>query len=76
MDRATDNAAAPARPWYREPWPWILMAGPAVALVGCMVTMYLAANRYVDAPITEGATRQGLVVTKTPAAIAKAPAAR
>ncbi|ARP84540.1 lipoprotein [Bordetella genomosp. 8] len=76
VDKAEATAAAPARPWYREPWPWILMAGPAIALVGCTVTMYLAANRYVDTPITEGATRQGLVVTKTPPATARPPAAR
>jgi uncharacterized protein len=63
-----ETISPPARPWYREPWPWILMAGPAIALAGCMVTMYLAANRYVDEPITEGVTRQGLVVSKTSAA--------
>ena len=22
-----------AKPWHREPWPWILMAGPAVGIV-------------------------------------------
>ena len=21
------------RPWYREPWPWIFIAGPASAVV-------------------------------------------
>jgi len=21
------------KPWYREPWPWLLMAGPATVLV-------------------------------------------
>uniref|UniRef100_UPI0039F01D94 lipoprotein n=1 Tax=Bordetella sputigena TaxID=1416810 RepID=UPI0039F01D94 len=57
--------APPARPWYREPWPWILMAGPAIALIACMLTIYLATTRYVDIPITEGVTRQGLVVTKS-----------
>ena len=20
------------RPWYREPWPWILMSGPAIVV--------------------------------------------
>ena len=29
-------------PWYREPWPWILMSGPAVVLVAGAVTMWIA----------------------------------
>src|SRR4051812_31343236 len=25
------------RPWYREPWPWLLMSGPAIVVVaGCL----------------------------------------
>jgi hypothetical protein len=34
----------PLKPWWREPWPWILMAGPAVTVVGCLVTLALALN--------------------------------
>ena len=63
----SEPLAPPPRPWYREPWPWILMAGPAAALVACLVTVYLAVARYTDPPITEGATREGLVVRKVPA---------
>jgi hypothetical protein len=33
---------APPRPWYREPRPWILMAGPAAAVVAGAVTLWLA----------------------------------
>ena len=29
-------------PWYREPWPWILMAGPAIVVVAGAFTMTLA----------------------------------
>lgn len=54
------------RPWWREPWPWILMAGPAAALVGCIVTIVLAYTWHPDTPITEGAVRRGLVVEKAP----------
>ncbi|OZI60744.1 hypothetical protein [Bordetella genomosp. 11] len=63
----------PPRPWYREPWPWILMAGPAAVLAGCVFTIYLAATRYTDPPITEGVTREGLVVRKVPAVRAAPP---
>jgi len=29
-------------PWYREPWPWILMAGPAAVLVAGAATAWIA----------------------------------
>jgi len=65
-----------SRPWYREPWPWILMAGPALAVVGCLITIYLAVTRYADEPVVEGAVRHGLVVQRLPAALpAPGPAA-
>jgi hypothetical protein len=31
-----------ALPWYRHPWPWLLMAGPAVAIVASLGSAYLA----------------------------------
>lgn len=30
------------RPWYREPWPWVLIAIPAVAVIASLATLYLA----------------------------------
>jgi len=50
--------------WYREPWPWFLMAGPLLAILGCMITIYLAMTRFDDQPILEGATKRGLVVKR------------
>ena len=31
----TAHVAAPltVKPWYREPWPWFLMAGPFLSLI-------------------------------------------
>lgn len=29
-------------PWYREPWPWILMAGPAIVIVAGVITTWIA----------------------------------
>lgn len=29
-------------PWYKEPWPWILMAGPALVVIAGFFTFYLA----------------------------------
>jgi len=28
--------------WYRQPWPWIVMSGPAAAVIGSLVSAYLA----------------------------------
>lgn len=39
-----DTAAAP-RPWYREPWPWVLIAIPALTVVACGITLWLAITR-------------------------------
>jgi hypothetical protein len=30
------------RPWYREPWPWVLMAIPLLAVAASAVTLWLA----------------------------------
>jgi hypothetical protein len=34
----------PATPWYREPWPWLLMIAPAAAVVAGIFTWWLAAH--------------------------------
>ena len=33
-----------ARRWYREPWPWIVMSGPALAVVFSCYSAYLAVH--------------------------------
>lgn len=47
-------------PWYKEPWPWILMSGPAIVVVACIYTIYLAYSHF-DQPLS-GATKRGLQV--------------
>ena len=53
-----------SKPWWREPWPWILMAGPAAAIVGCIITIVLAVQNFGDQAITDGGVKRGLVVSK------------
>lgn len=36
---------AKARPWYRQLWPWLLIIPPAGAVIGGMITLYLAVTR-------------------------------
>ena len=35
---------ADSKPWYRQPWVWFLIALPMTAVVGGLVTMYIAAT--------------------------------
>jgi hypothetical protein len=58
------------RPWWQHRWPWLLILGPAMAVVGCMITIVLAFQSYGDQAIIDGGTRQGLVIT-APAAPAQ-----
>jgi len=31
-----------ALPWYKEPWPWIVMSGPALVIVAGVITTWIA----------------------------------
>ena len=50
------------KPWWKQLWPWLLISGPAVAMIGCMITIYLAINLYADKPLRDGLIKQGLKV--------------
>lgn len=52
-----------ARPWYREPWPWILMAGPAVVVVAGIVTLGFAIGSF-DGLVAEDYYKRGLAVNQ------------
>jgi hypothetical protein len=52
-----------SRPWYREPWPWILMSGPAVVVVAGFVTLWLAI-RSSDGLVAEDYYKEGLAVNR------------
>ena len=51
-------------PWYREPWPWLLMAGPALVVVASMITLWLAI-RSDDGLVVDDYYKQGLAVNQT-----------
>lgn len=54
---------ARAQPWYREPWPWMLMAGPATVVVASMVTLWLAV-RSDDGLVADDYYKQGLAINR------------
>lgn len=51
------------RPWWKHRWPWILMSGPAIAVLGCAVTIWMAYNVSTDAPVQDGVKQHGFKVT-------------
>lgn len=64
MKSAPRSAAlSPARPWYREPWPWLLMVGPAAVIVAGVITAWLAV-RSSDGLVEDDYYKQGLAVNQ------------
>ncbi len=56
------NEQQTMKPWWKQLWPWLLISGPAVAMIGCIITIYLAVNLYADKPLRDGVIKQGLKV--------------
>lgn len=56
--RNSDN-----QPWYKERWPWFLMAGPAIVIVAGFVTAWLAVVSN-DGLVTDDYYKQGLAVNQ------------
>ncbi len=52
-----------ARPWYREPWPWIVMAAPASAVVAGMAMLWLAIDSN-DGLVIDDYYKQGLAINQ------------
>jgi len=48
-------AAIPA-PWWRFPMVWLVLAGPAIVVAACVVTMVIA-FRHADVVLTEAPAR-------------------
>jgi hypothetical protein len=49
------------KPWYREPWPWILMSGPAVVVVAGVATAWIAFAT-ADSLVAEDYYKRGLTI--------------
>lgn len=57
------KSAVSSQPWYREPWPWILMAGPFIVVIAGFITAYLAIVSN-DGLVEDDYYRQGLTVNQ------------
>lgn len=51
------------RPWYRERWPWLLMAGPLAVLVAGAVTTWIAFAS-ADGLVADDYYKQGLGINR------------
>lgn len=56
------------KPWWKYAWPWILMGGPALAIVGCAITIWMAFTVSPDTQLHDGVVQHGLKVTEQKAA--------
>jgi hypothetical protein len=54
---------AHALPWYKEPWPWLVMAGPAIVVVASFITLWLAITRD-DGLVAENYYNEGLAINR------------
>ena len=57
----TTMSATP--PWYRHRWPWLLAIAPAAALVGGIVTFWLAAHT-ADSMVVDDYYREGRAINQ------------
>lgn len=46
-----------SKPWWKQLWPWLLILGPALAAIGCAITIYLAFTVHADEPVRDGIKR-------------------
>ena len=58
-----DHNAMP-QPWYRERWPWLLMAGPAAVIVAGFFTLWLAVKSD-DGLVADDYYKRGLAINQT-----------
>ena len=58
----TDDSLA--KPWYRDRWPWILMAGPAFVVCGGSYAMWLAKNSD-DGLVADDYYKRGMAINRT-----------
>jgi hypothetical protein len=59
MTLKTDN-----QPWYKERWPWFLMAGPGIVIIAGFITLWLAVVSY-DGLVSDDYYKQGLEVNQS-----------
>jgi hypothetical protein len=57
-------AATTTARWYRQRWPWLLIAGPALVVVASIATAWLAVKSD-DGLVTDNYYKRGLLINRT-----------
>ncbi|WP_292933526.1 FixH family protein [Noviherbaspirillum sp.] len=60
---SVSNRINPSKPWYRHPWPWLLMLGPLVVVMAGSYTAWLAFTRQ-DALVVDDYYKQGKAINQ------------
>lgn len=63
MNAVTADKKTEPKPWYREPWPWLLMSGPAIVVVAGISTAFIA-YRGADGLVADDYYKQGLGINR------------
>src|SRR5215211_869284 len=63
MKNPRSSSPSSSLPWYREPWPWILIAGPLTVVIACMATAVIAI-RSDDGVVAGDYYKRGLLVNQ------------
>jgi uncharacterized protein len=58
------NTTRQLLPWYREPWPWLLMAGPVAVIFAGIATVWIAVVSS-DGLVVDDYYKQGLAINQT-----------
>ena len=61
---ALPQPAASVAPWYRQRWPWLLIAGPLIVVIAAFITAYIAWSTD-DGVIAEDYYKRGLLINKS-----------
>ncbi len=62
MTTLLDNLLA--KPWYREPWPWLLMTGPVIVILAGFFSLWLAVKSD-DGLVADDYYKRGLAINQT-----------
>lgn len=64
MSETMTASLKPRQPWYREPWPWLLMLGPFIVILAGFYTAWLAISSS-DGLVADDYYKKGLKVDQT-----------
>jgi hypothetical protein len=57
------SASTDKQPWYRHPWVWLLIAVPLAAVIGSIITIYLAVTTS-DGLVVDDYYQQGKAINR------------